>query len=59
MNWSEYHYQYQRLSLLTDTLPKRLKREQLESQLDELEGFIAMMERNPVIIISDNPYISF
>ena len=57
MNWSELHHLYQGLSLLTDTLPKKLRREKIEAQLDEIEKFIDLIEKNPVIVISDNPYL--
>ena len=56
-NWSELHHLYQGLSLLTDTLPKKNRREKIESQLDELEKFIELLEKHPVIIITDNPYM--
>jgi hypothetical protein len=56
-NWSDLHHQYQGLSLLTDTLPKKNRRERLESRMDELEKFIDLIEKNPIIIISDNPYL--
>ena len=58
-NWSEVHHQYQKLSLLTDTLPKKLKREQIESQLDQLEKFVSLIEKHPIIIVADNPYQVF
>jgi len=48
---------YQGLSLLTDTLPKKNRREKIESQLDELEKFIELLDKHPVIIITDNPYM--
>ena len=57
-NWSELHHAYQRLSLLTDTLPKKLRREQAEAQLDELERLIALVEKHTVILVSDDPYFS-
>jgi hypothetical protein len=56
-NWSELHHLYQGLSLLTDTLPKKLRREKIEAQLDEMEKFIDLIEKNPIIVISDNPYL--
>ena len=56
-NWSELHHLYQGLSLLTDTLPKKNRREKIESQLDELEKFIELLDKHPVIIITDNPYM--
>ncbi len=58
-NWSEAQHQYQRLSLLTDTLPKKLRREQLEAQLDVLEKYVALIERHPVIVVADDPYKNY
>lgn len=55
-NWSELHHQYQRLSLLTDTLPKKIRRGQIEGQLDELEKFVSLIDKHPVIVISDDPF---
>ena len=45
---------YQKLSLLTDTLPKKMRREQVESQLDELERFVNLIEKHRVIIVADD-----
>ena len=56
-NWSELHHVYQGLSLLTDTLPKKNRREKIEGQLDELEKFIELLEKHPIIVITDNPYL--
>lgn len=53
-NWSELHHTYQGLSLLTDTLPKKLRRERIEQQLDEIERFIDLLEKHPVIMITDS-----
>ena len=47
----------QGLSLLTDTLPKKNRREKIEVQLDEIEKFIDLIDKHPIIIISDNPYM--
>ena len=56
-NWSELHHIYQGLSLLTDTLPKKNRRERIEGQLTELEKFIELLEKHPIIIVTDNPYM--
>ena len=55
-NWSELQHTYQKLSLLTDTLPKKMRREQVESQLDELERFVNLIEKHKVIVIADEGY---
>ena len=52
-NWSDLQHTYQKLSLLTDTLPKKMRREQVESQLDELERFVNLIESHSVIIVAD------
>lgn len=57
MNWSNLQQQYQRLSLLTDTLPKKIRKEVIEARLNELETFIALLEKHPVIVIMDNARI--
>ena len=43
--------------MLTDTLPKKNRREKIEVQLDEIEKFIDLIDKHPIIIISDNPYM--
>ena len=53
-NWSDLQHTYQKLSLLTDTLPKKTRREQVEAQLDELERFVGLIERHKVIIVTDD-----
>ena len=55
-NWSDLQHTYQKLSLLTDTLPKKMRREQVESQLDELERFVNLIEKHKVIVIADEGY---
>jgi hypothetical protein len=57
LNWSNLQQQYQRLSLLTDTLPKKIRKEVIEARLNELETFIALLEKHPVIVIMDNARI--
>ena len=52
-NWSDLQHAYQKLSLLTDTLPKKMRREQVESQLDELERFVNLIEKHKVIVVAD------
>ena len=53
-NWSDLQHTYQKLSLLTDTLPKKTRREQVEARLDELERFVGLIERHKVIIVADD-----
>jgi hypothetical protein len=50
---------YQSLSLLTDTLYKKQRKARVESHLQQLEKFIQILEKHPVIYITDNPYTLF
>jgi len=54
-NWSEAHHFYQGLSLLTDTLPKKIRRERAEARLDQLERFLDLVEKHAIIIVADGP----
>ncbi|XP_062848080.1 enkurin isoform X1 [Trichomycterus rosablanca] len=53
-NWEELHHQYQVLSLVTDTTPKKHKKEQLEFEMKQLEKDIELIERYKVIYIANN-----
>jgi len=50
-NWSLLHHQYQGLSVVMDTQPKRNRKEQLEREMEGLERDIKMVEAHPVIYI--------
>jgi len=52
-NWEELHHQYQNLSVVTDTVTKRYRKERLESEMKQLELDIDLMERHKVIYISN------
>jgi len=52
-NWDELHHAYQSLSVVTDTIPKKIKKERLESEMKALEKDIQLLERHDLIYIAD------
>ncbi|XP_066574297.1 enkurin isoform X2 [Amia ocellicauda] len=53
-NWGELHHQYQGLSVVTDTTPKKNRKERLESEMKQLERDIDHIERHKIIYIANN-----
>lgn len=54
-NWEEIHHQYQGLSVVTDTAPKKNRKERMEAEMDQLEKDIELLEKHTKIYIaSDN-----
>lgn len=53
-NWEELHHQYQGLSVVTDTAPKKARKERMESEMKQLERDIEIVEKHRVIYISNN-----
>ncbi|KAJ8279238.1 hypothetical protein COCON_G00063040 [Conger conger] len=53
-NWEELHHQYQALSIVTDTGPKKCIKEKLETQMKQLEKDIDLIERHKTIYIANN-----
>ncbi|XP_063062235.1 enkurin [Engraulis encrasicolus] len=53
-NWEELHHQYQGLSVVTDTTPKKYRKERLELEMKQLEKDIDLIERYKTIYISNN-----
>ena len=53
-NWEELHHQYQGLSVVTDTTPKKYRKERLELEMKQLERDIDMIERYKSIYIGNN-----
>ncbi|XP_053351232.1 enkurin-like [Clarias gariepinus] len=51
-NWDELQHQYQGLSLVIDTLPKKHRKLQLEAEMKQLEKDIELMERHKIIYIA-------
>jgi hypothetical protein len=52
-NWEELHKAYQRLPILTDTLPKKRHKIKLEEELKQLESDIRTLERHLHIYVTD------
>ncbi|KPP67553.1 enkurin-like [Scleropages formosus] len=53
-NWGELHHQFQGLSVITDTLPKRMRKERLEMEMKQLERDIELIERHKTIYVANN-----
>ncbi|XP_060085837.1 enkurin-like [Ylistrum balloti] len=52
-NWEDIHDQYQSLSVVTDTAPKKNRKERMEAQMKQLERDIETFERHKVIYIAN------
>eukprot|EP01147_Barroeca_monosierra_P006240 gene6240-269_t len=52
-NWEQLHKEYQGLSVIADTAPKRQRRNDMETRLAQLEADIARIERHTTIIVSN------
>lgn len=52
-NWDELHKAYQSLSVVIDTLPKKMKKEKLETEMKLLEKDIDLLQRHQLIYIAD------
>ncbi|XP_030765552.1 enkurin [Sitophilus oryzae] len=50
-NWEELQKQYQGLPILTDTIPKKVRKSKLEDELKQIEKDIVLVERHPYIYI--------
>ena len=50
-NWEELHHQYQGLSVVTDTAPKKNRKERMEAEMKQLERDIEMIEKHDAIYI--------
>ena len=53
-NWEDLHHQYQGLSVVTDTAPKKARKERMEAEMKQLERDIELVERHKVIYISQD-----
>ena len=51
--WEEVHREFQRLSVITDTIPKRQHKQRLENQMKLLEKDIDLLEKHQIIYIAD------
>ncbi|XP_010284240.1 PREDICTED: enkurin isoform X1 [Phaethon lepturus] len=52
-NWEEVYREFQGLSVEIDTIPKKLHKEKLESQMKQLEHDIEVIEKHKVIYIAN------
>lgn len=50
--WEDLHHQYQGLSVVTDTAPKKNRKERMEAAMSQLERDIDMLERHRVIYVA-------
>ena len=53
-NWEELHHQYQGLSVVTDTTPKKNRKERMEAEMKQLERDIELIEKHKIIYIGNN-----
>ncbi|XP_045464246.1 enkurin [Harmonia axyridis] len=53
-NWEELQKQYQGLPILTDTIPKKIRKTKMEEDLKQLEKDIGLVERHPYIYVYDD-----
>lgn len=52
-NWDDLHHQYQGISVVIDTTPKKYKKEHLELEMKQLEQDIDLIERHKTIYIAN------
>lgn len=52
-NWDDLYHQYQLLSVVIDTIPKRMKKEKLENEMKALEKDIELLQKHQLIYIAD------
>ncbi|KAH0627729.1 hypothetical protein JD844_003870 [Phrynosoma platyrhinos] len=53
-NWEEINKEFQSLSVVVDTLPRKLRKEKMEVEMKQLEHDINILERNKVIYIKSD-----
>ena len=51
-NWEELHHQYQGLSVVTDTAPKKARKERMEAEMKQLERDIEVIEKHSIIYVA-------
>lgn len=52
-NWEMLHHEYQGLSVVTDTAPKKNRKERMEAEMKQLERDIELIEKHRVIYLSN------
>jgi len=50
--WDDLHQQFQGLSVVTDTAPKKNRKERMEAQMSQLERDIDLLERHSTIYVA-------
>ncbi|XP_053116381.1 enkurin-like isoform X2 [Hemicordylus capensis] len=53
-NWEQINKEFQSLSVVTDTIPKKLNKEKLELQMKELEHYISTIEKHKFIYVTND-----
>ena len=53
-NWEDLNRQYQGLSMVTDNITKKHRKERLEHAMRQLENHIGMLERYTTIYVANN-----
>ena len=53
-NWEELHREYQGLSVITDTVAKKARKERMEAKMKQLEKDIEVIERHNVIYVDNS-----
>jgi hypothetical protein len=52
-NWDELQKTYLSLSVVTDTIPKRMRKEKIETEMKLLEKDIDLLQRHQLIYVAD------
>ena len=52
-NWEQLHVEFQGLSVVTDTAPKKNRKERMEAEMKQLERDIETIEKHKVIYIAN------
>ena len=52
-NWEVLHHEYQGLSVVTDTAPKKAHKERMEAEMKQLERDIETIEKHKIIYIAN------
>merc|ERR1712226_902640 len=52
-NWEQLHHEYQGLSVVTDTAPKKNRKERMEAEMKQLERDIETIEKHRCIYIAN------
>ena len=52
-NWEKLHHKYQGLSVVTDTAPKKNRKERMEAEMKQLERDIELIEKHKIIYIAN------